>query len=30
LGEDSLPAHPNIVRHISKLDRDGELPRRRK
>jgi hypothetical protein len=30
LGEDSLPSHPIIVRYISKLERDNELPKRRK
>ena len=29
LGEDSLPSHPIIVRYISKLERDNELPKRR-
>jgi len=30
LGEEGLPSLPIIVRHISKLERGGELPKRRK
>ena len=29
-GEDLLPSHPIIVRYISKLEREGVLPRRKK
>jgi hypothetical protein len=28
--DDAVPSHPIIVRHIAKLERDSELPRRRK
>lgn len=30
LDDGALPSHPIIVRHIAKLERDGELPKRRK
>jgi hypothetical protein len=30
LGDDALPSHAIMVRYISKLERDGELPKRHK
>jgi hypothetical protein len=28
--DDALPSHPTLIRHIAKLERDAELPKRRK